>query len=871
MSWRTALQHAVAGPRGLSRQVCVVLLALSGWAAEAETPCPIIPLPKVYHDLGREGRLLGADKAAIMIGAKASEPERYAAEQLQTLIARRFGLRLPIRVEGSAGANLKQIILLGQRTSSVKLDKICREKQLDLGPAAPGLDGFIVEMVEEGGLQTILVGGSDPRGVVYGQEAFFELLRGGEGAVTFPIVSVRDWPSIAWRGRPHSVLLEHLEPGAMDAYAMARINFIDVRDDPRVRAVKDSPARKASMGCPAGADLDQDTVRRVVTEAHRRGIYVYGTVAAAVEGGRCDAVVQTFDNLIALGVDGLWISFDDLGERKGAATVVARVLDLGRRHGMTGRDIAFTPPLGSYEVLDTTCNRALAAIPGLAQAQWFFTRVPCPQDRDTARRIGLERLPAWWHNLVSFPPGFLYIGEVAWTLRADDKPAYVDLQPLSGGWGAPTYARLHDAGDCTDAVMLWGLVGGWPEEYELGALGLWAWNPAGHDWPRTRRAIYSRVFGPAQAATAQAFDEKLSELKPFFQLPDRPLSPDKGWPCRLLSPAYRDEALRRIGALDLLLIQLQSAGSSGSALDPARLAKVYLEPMQATLAYARTMTELDYPDYLLADMEADLCTLLAAGREDDARHRLAELRAEVLDQLARIEKALHGLKGIEEYAALWRDRMTGLAYWNARRTEREVVMPARFRSTMATDPALLFPYAKPPRGELSGLLDPLRGPPPGALLAEVAATNWLNTPVRWRGSWSAGPYADDRHAPVSALAYPRNAPSVPGDAAEVRMDVGLPVFKGRLRLDVFVNDSRLDNAWRNYRFMQLWVNDTLTWEEDIAPTRAGREWVSVDVTDQAKARAPLHLRFRVIDKQAVSTYATVIFLGPVRLRVAGQE
>lgn len=41
--------------------------------------------------------------------------------------------------------------------------------------------------------------------------------------------------------------------------------------------------------------------------------------------------------------------------------------------------------------------------------------------------------------------------------------------------------------------MLWDLYDGWPEEDEIGAMGIWAWDPAGHDWARTCRAVYSDV------------------------------------------------------------------------------------------------------------------------------------------------------------------------------------------------------------------------------------------------------------------------------------------------------------------------------------------------------------------------------------------
>ena len=169
---------------------------------------------------------------------------------------------------------------------------------------------------------------------------------------------------------------------------------------------------------------------------------------------------------------------------------------------------------------------------------------------------------------------------------------------------------------------------------------------------------------------------------------------------------------------------------------------------------------------------------------------------------------------------------------------------------------------------MKSLLDKITDAPPGASLAEICAKDWLQAPPRWRGAWGVGAYEPDGRG-VVAIAYPPQAPSEIGDYAEVRAEAPVPAFQGRLLLDAFVNDTRLDNAWRGYRFMQLWVNDSLAWEEDIAPSREGREWVTVDVTDAVKAAGRLSLRFRVVDKRAVSSHATVTFIGPVRLRGVG--
>ncbi|MDI9443840.1 MAG: alpha-glucuronidase family glycosyl hydrolase, partial [Planctomycetota bacterium] len=228
----------------------------------AEADCPLVPVPKSYHDHGRAWELSEPQQAAIALGAEASETERYAAERLQAHVERRFKQRIPIVVESAVAESVRQVFLLGQRSSNPWVDKLCREQKIGLGDAEPVADGFLIECVEDGGRQVVLVAGGNPRGVVYGADAVFDLMRAEAGRTVWPVVSVRDWPSIPWRGRPHSVLRQHLVPGALDAYIRARLNFTDVRDNPHAKASNVYPARKASMGFPAGVPIDSETVER---------------------------------------------------------------------------------------------------------------------------------------------------------------------------------------------------------------------------------------------------------------------------------------------------------------------------------------------------------------------------------------------------------------------------------------------------------------------------------------------------------------------------------------------------------------------------------------------------------------------------------
>ncbi len=834
-----------------------VLLVPSLVVNGAQGACPLVPVPKVYRETGRSLRLLGPEAVAIVVGAKAAEPVRYAAQQLQTLVERRFQRRLPIVGEDAVAATVRQVFLLGQRGSNAWLDRLCRQSKIELNATVPGEDGFVIECLDDGPRQVVLVGGCNAPGVIYGQNALFDLLRKSGPSIELPAVSVRDWPSIRWRGRAHWRLCVHLAPGAMDSYSRYRLNFTDVRD-------ADTPDGYAPMGFPPGFKIHVPVTKRVLDEAHRRGMFVYGTVSCGVKATQYDAAIKTFQDLIALGVDGIWISLDDVGAGEDAPEIIRRALDLGKQHGMTGRRVANTQPAGSYNVIDTPFNHLAAAIPDYAASQWFFTIPPSKATSDAASKLGLKLKPAWWHNLFDIRGGFLYNANACQSLRADGKPAYLDMQPLSEGWGHPRYDQLRDAADNTDTVMLWALYDGWPEEYEVGAMGIWAWNPAAHDWIATRKAVYRDVYGPSAVDAALAFDDKLAKLKALFEMPIRHYHPNKGWPPRLKRVDDRPKALALLDELDSLAREIHSRARQETILDPARLDSVYLEPMQATLHYARKMTLLDYPEYSAgADLADRVYALCDEGRTAEAERLEAEVRPQIQRQLVKVAEELRGLKGIEQYVTFWNNQVGGKEPWARRAAQRRAGMKAAFDAMVKTGFGRCLVKQQLDDAGYAGWLEKLSAPPAGHLVAEVPAGQWLSHPMRWRGVWCAGP-VDWRQNRLAAIAYPRRIGSKSGDYAEVRLELATPKFSGRLRLDLFVNDTKIDPQYPGYRFQELWVNERLAWQEDISRSRESREWISVDVTEAAKS-STLAIRFRVIDRRAVGSYGSVTFLGPIRL------
>ncbi|MBI5723600.1 MAG: hypothetical protein HZA50_06555 [Planctomycetes bacterium] len=833
----------------MSPALCAMTFAAQGSRPVAQASCPIVPAPKEYQDRGGTIRLLAPAETAIVIGVKAREPEVFAAERLQTLINKRFGVKYPIAVEGKESTGAKQILLLGQRDTNAALDKLCRDKKINLDAKSPGADGFVIDVADDSGRQTVIIGGSNARGVIYGQEAFFDMLRRDGDKVVFPNVAVRDWASIPWRGRPSPGQCDikgQLAEGVLDAYVRARINWTDIR--------------AGNYGIKAGAKLDGELIRKVLAEAHRRGMFVYGTVSTGgVEPGQFDAVIGTYKELIDLGVDGLWLSFDDQGAGTNANILIEKILELGKSRNINGMAIAITPPAGAYGRISAPFNKATAAaVPGFDDVTWMFTIVPSAKTAEEIRQIGLKRLYAWWHNWPRTPGGFNHDTYRATSLMIEGKrsPVYHEIPPLSLTtvipWGDARYEAIKDAAVNTDNVMMFDQVFFQLDEYLLGAWGIWAWDPAGHDWDKTRGAIYATVFGPAQVEKARAFDDKLIELKKLFCLPEIKGERRPSW---LKDAGKRPDALKLIGELDEIQTLLQLKSPAETLMLQGRLEKNYLNPMKDTIAWARKMAILDYPEYAvtLKDVEKRMMDLANADKTDELEKAIAEVRPKVLPKLEGVEAALKDMD-LNGYVKPWREALSDVEYWKKRIAAVKEAEAAQKRGKG------LNLYLS---GDCSRLLTAAAIPPQGTLLSETPATAWSAVKEGTRGQgWEVKPV---QPASAAISIYRPEAKSAEGDIAEIGAEIPVPKFTGRLFMDVFVCDT-YDRGTKDCRFMELKVNDRQLWQEDIQGSRSGKEWVSVDVTDQAK-NGKLVLRFRVTDRKPLND-PTAVLIGAIRLRDA---
>jgi hypothetical protein len=263
-----------------TRLLILYTLIAASLRAGASSP-DLVPRPKQIRFTAGTVPL---DSAAIVIGDKASEPEKYAAQTLRKTAKKRFAADWPVLTESGNTKPFETLIVLGMRSTNRMLDRLCRDWKVDLADKSPGHDGYVIRMGSDHGRSVILVGGSNPRGVIYGQDTLFQLIFCSNGKLTASRASVRDWPSIPWRGRPATFVAYYAKPGMMDLLAQARINFVDIRDTDDV------------YGTPPGRKLNKQLIASVIHEAHRRGFFVYGTVNCAVFPKEHDAAIGSARN-----------------------------------------------------------------------------------------------------------------------------------------------------------------------------------------------------------------------------------------------------------------------------------------------------------------------------------------------------------------------------------------------------------------------------------------------------------------------------------------------------------------------------------------------------------------------------------------------
>ena len=806
-------------------------LASSG---RAENPPALVPLP-------REVRWAGADvplapgSVAIVIGRNAVDPEREGARLLREFVAKRFKEAWPIVIEGEEQAAHRTLVVLGQRSTCQLLDRLCTERRIELSAASPGPDGYVIEWIPSADRMHVLVGGSNPRGAMYGQDTLAQMLRRSGDRLALVPGTVRDAPVVPWRGRPQTMVKHYLRPGELDIYAMARVNFIDLRS--------------GIYAFEPGEKLDHAQIAEAVGQAHRRGFIVYATVNCGVPRQEYPSVMATFRELLDLGADGLWLSFDDKGPGEDPVDLTRQVLALGRPRGIAGHLIAITPPKGSYPKINTEFNRKLLAVPGMETALWFWTAVPSPEAEAEARTTGLKVRPSWWHN---------------WP-RLFTPQGYTGLPPLSLGWSAPDYAQLAVGGECLEAAMPWGgnALG---RHYVVPVINWWAWNPRQHDWNVLRRRIYSMVFGEAQAAAAAEFDDKLQQLFALYRHPYKSSEEVPASPPQLGRPEDREVARALAEEMTTLLERLAAGAERETVIDATDLKTAYLEPMRRELATHRATAELDFPEEWWPETQRQILAALYAGDSAAGERGLADARTRVTREVDRIATVLPELPQTKKYVEWWQRRAAlDLAGWKVLQATREKALGERIvdYNRIVKTHTMVAALGAPPlewgigRWQVSNRL---------------LATTLPRPESNYRGDWLAGLYREDG-IEAAVFAASRKVPGEIGEYAELPASVPVSGRRDRLGLLVFVSSTNKDlfsntmipYRWAGYRFIQVMWRDQVLWEHDLGQIPETGDWFMIRLPQIPAGVSALDLRLRVEDRRVSLNNYTVAFVSPLRL------
>jgi hypothetical protein len=807
----------------------------------------LVPQPKEIHWSKDPAWEVKEGKAAIVIGRQASEPEALAAELLQTQVAKRFKLRLPIFSKSDDVNDYELMILMGQRDTNARLDGICSENKIDLSPDRPGHDGYVIETLEFEDKKIALVGGSGARGVLYGQDTFFQLFSNDGGKTLLARASIRDWPTVPWRGRPQTHYENYFRPEEWEAYVTARINWIDLRD--------------GIYAFEPGTELDRETIARVIREGHRCGFVVFGTVNCGVTRGKYPDVLKTFGEFISLGVDGLWISFDDKGPGDAAEEIVVQVLELAREHGIPSNHIGICPPKGSYQEIDTDFNRLIAAIPGMEEALWYFTVVPSAQSLADGRAIGLKTNPSWWHNWTRPHSGFTHSSSSS--QLGEGIRSYMNVPPLSEGWHSPNYNELAKGGDCVQSIMPWG-GNTWGQYYIVPVIGWWGWSPEGHDWDTVRSRIYEIVYGRGQVAAAMEFDDTLVEAESLFTYPWDATEWEPWCPPRLTREQDRGRALELLRQLDELQRRIAGPAVEESMLPPDQVTETYVNPMRREIEAGKTEATLPYPEYWWDEHQRKLLAAVHDGDHKRAEALISRVQDQILTDMERIGKELGYLRHVPDYVEWWKQRaLFDVQGWqnlvNRRRRELEdrVWDYGYYQAKTST---MLRDANSPPLGWGTG-----RWEKQNKVLASVIPTHR----EYFRGDWLAGVYDA---TPAAVFAHQRKAMASPGNYSELEVEIPVSGNRGRLALMIFLSNHSKETIgfhyvktrWAGRHFIQLLWDDRVLWEADLGWPRLEGEWFVVKVPPVPDDIETLRLRLRVEDRKQCAA-STIAFVGPIRL------
>lgn len=613
---------------------CVFAFGLKAETAQQEN-CPIIPHPETYLPTGEEFALPADGNGFIVIDQNADQVVKYAAERFQTMLARLANRHYRIVSEVPAGAELA--VLLGEPQNDSRVADFCARKQLDVSEKSWGFDGFLIGFDKKDNTRTVCVAAGIPRGVIYGQEALTWLIARRDGKPFLREAAVRDHAKIPWRSFAWNQNKQYLTPGTLDAYADARLNCIELRDGIEKHMY-------GQFGYTVDSEINGEQEKTVLAEARRRGMFVWGVVCCGVKNEENEKVIAHFEKLISLGVDGLYISFDDPGIAGDAPVLVKRILELAKKHGYDDDRIAFLPPDPDYGRPYSEFNlNMLKQVPELKNVRWFLTASPSLEFQEILSDMGIQRKRGWFFN---WPMG----GKAAYrSVYCFGKRGYRPVPDFYDSYDRMNEKMLRIADQSIDSVMVW--VRGYPYLAQL--LGGFAWNPSIFEQDTIRRRIYTQVYGADLADTVMKFDNYMTDLKGMLNVIGPWDWAQYSW--HLSRAQNLKHAKMLLEKLKTLQKKIAAEAPKQTWLDPNTLNEQYLVPMQNTVAALDTLLTTDFPEVVYPNFDRDYRWEKKHGREVAY---IKYWRTKINPMLAVIEKRFSGMPHTKQYIEDWRKKLT---------------------------------------------------------------------------------------------------------------------------------------------------------------------------------------------------------------------
>jgi hypothetical protein len=305
-----------------------------------------------------------------------------------------------------------------------------------------------------------------------------------------------------------------------------------------------------------------------------------------------------------------------------------------------------------------------------------------------------------------------------------------------------------------------------------------------------------------------------------------------------------------------------------------------MDPMQTSLRFARKQATLEYPEYEFGNFELKAMEIAetqnavrkggsSSGPEsgtDIANKYLADVHAKVVPILETLGRELAELKDIDPVLDIWRSRLAKSKTVAAIEKSKMQELKVQWSQFIRQPVKKFLPFMDEPlEGNLSAVFANAGKPVPVGTIKTYEPADWSCKPTMTRGAYHVGQY-DRQGQKAAAIMVPRETKTSVGDYGSVELTVPVPrsIAGQKLFCELFIGDTRIDNAYRSVRQIDVLVNGKVVFSRDIADPKA-EDWVTFELTDIAQSTSELKFQVRVTEKRAVSDHTSWVFVGSLRL------